>query len=91
MAKTKTIVSFPKFYICKYGAFYEGEELAHYCYSSNNHYYYCNNIILEKFIVHYNNYKPCLYFRFTEKSQKFTLPVEQLGIFYRKIRKKTCK
>lgn len=89
---TKTTIKFPKFYVCKYGVFYEYEQLEHYCVSDKN-YYYVNDVILEKFIVHYKNYEPCLYFRFRDidKKQLFTLPVEHLGIFYRKKRKKYCK
>lgn len=78
----------PKFYICKYGAFYEGEEVKNYCTSGEN-YYYSKNVIIEKFIVHYYDYVPTIYFKFREiehKSKTFTLPCEgYLGIYYRKI------
>ncbi len=85
MTKTKTKLKFPKFYICERGVFYEGQTLAHYC-SNGKTLYYVDNVVLEKFIVHYHNYMPALYFRILEKKYKrFTLPVEQLGIFYKKL------
>lgn len=87
MTNCKIAITFPKFYICKYGAFYEGQRLAHYC-KSSGHLYYVDDVILEKFITHYYNYVPRLYFRYKELSTKnqTTLPVEHLGIFFRKIK-----
>lgn len=86
---TKTTCKYPKFYICKYGAFYEGEILEQYC-CQGSYYYYVNDIILKKFVVHYVNYLPRLFFVSQElnKTRTFTLPVEQLGVNYRKIRKR---
>lgn len=92
--QTKTTYDFPKFYICKYGAFYEGEVLKHYCWSGGNNYSYVNDIVIDKFITHYYNYVPTLFFRFhvVGKSKISTLPCEgYLGILYRKYPKKSCK
>lgn len=85
MNTTKIKTDFPKMYICKYGVFYEGERLEQYCQSSG-HYYYFTDIILIKFVTHWKNYKPSLYFQFHEydKKQIWRLPVSQLGIFFRK-------
>lgn len=84
--RIKTTCNFPKFYICKYGAFYEGERLAQYCWSGGDNYYYSTDVIIEKFVVHYHNYQPYLCFKFHEvgKARSFTLSVDQLGICYRK-------
>lgn len=84
---TKTTTKFPKFYICKYGAFYEGQELERYYWSAGDNYNYAYNVILDKFIVHYSNYIPRLYFRAIEGRKSFTYPVEQLGTAFRKKRK----
>lgn len=86
---TKTLFRYPKFYICKYGAFYEGEVLERYCCESS-YFYYAYDVILKKFLVHYNNYVPHLYFiaQHIDTKKSFTVSVEQLGIYYRKIRKK---
>lgn len=75
-----------KYYLCKFGLFYEGEELEKYCYN-NNSFYYQENIILDKFIVHYYNNVPKLYFRFRNFRNKvtYTIPADQLGVFYKKI------
>lgn len=89
MVKVKN--NFPKFYICKYGAFYEGERLSQYCRSGKSHYYYVADVIIDKFLIHYIDYKPVMYFKFHEvdKKQTWTLPVEgYLGILYRKDRRK---
>ena len=88
MASTKTKLNFPKFYACKYGVFYEGQTLEQYC-CSGNQYSYSNDVILVKFVVHYQNYKPVLYFQFHDvgKTRVFSLPVDgYLGILYRKCR-----
>lgn len=47
------------------------------------------NVVLDKFIVHYKNYLPTLYFRISNfiTKEKWTLPVEYLGNLY-KIKKK---
>lgn len=85
----KVCTNFPKFYICKYGAFYEGQRLAQYCWSSGDNYYYLQTVILEKLFVHYdNNYSPCIYFRVrqTHNKKSWSLPCEgYLGISYRKL------
>lgn len=88
---TKTCLNFPKFYVCKYGAFYEGERLAEYCWTSGDHYYYSKDVVVEKFFFHYYNYVPTMYFRYREVGSKktFSLPCEgYLGILYRKYKKR---
>lgn len=82
--ETKTTTRYPRIYINKYGLFFEGQKLCHYC-KSGNYFYYVDSVILDSFIIHYHNYKPSLYFRIDEGNcRKFTLPVSQLGIFYRR-------
>lgn len=86
---TKINTDFPKFYICKYGAFYEGQKVAQYCRSGGQNYYYSSTVIIDKFIVHYCDYLPYLHVRFRELHTKrtWTLPCEgYLGIYYRKIK-----
>ena len=85
MIRSKTITDFPKMYICKYGIFYEGQRLSQYCQNSG-YFYYVRDVILERFIIHYHNYLPYLYFRYIEvgSSKKFTMSVEQLGIYFKK-------
>ncbi len=78
-----------KFYICKYGIFYEGEELEEYV-SSNGNTYYLENVILDKFIVHYNEDKtPYLCFRYKNFRNKvtWTQNCKVLGTYFRKIKK----
>lgn len=73
-----------KYYICQYGVFYEGQRLAEYC-QTGGHMYYLEDIIIDKFIIHYYKYVPHLYFRFNIVGTKkfYTLPVERLGVFYK--------
>lgn len=83
----KVCLDFPKFYICKYGAFYEGQKLAQYCWNGGNNYYFTQIVILDKLFFHYYNYVPHMYFRIRELHTKKTwsLPCEgYLGITYRK-------
>lgn len=76
----KTATRFPKFYVNKYGVFYESQRLYQYCRSSKDNFYYLCPVILEKFITHYYNYVPEMYFRFHEEGKKrtWTLPCERL-------------
>ena len=85
MNRSKTTINFPKIYICKYGLFFESQKLSQYC-ENSGHFYYVRDVILEKFIIHYYNYLPRLYFRYIEVNtcKKFTMPVEQLGVYFRR-------
>lgn len=77
-------------YINKYGIFYEGQILEQY-YTSNNIFYYSEDVILKKFIVHYDkNRNIRLSFRIGNLYNKveYTLSnIDMLGIYYRIKRK----
>lgn len=77
-------------YINKYGIFYEGQILEQY-YTSNNIFYYSEDVILKKFIVHYDkNRNIRLSFRIGNLYNKveYTLTnIDMLGIYYRIKRK----
>ena len=53
--------------------------------TDRGNWYYKQDIIIDKFIVHYKNYLPTLHFRFSNfvTKEKWTLPVEHLGIQFR--------
>lgn len=90
MNNTKIKLKETRYYINKYGVFYEGQELSHY-WSCKQGLYYDKQVILQKFIFHYdkvyrNKFK--MYCRFIEAGKssdyyKFTVPVEHLGVFYK--------
>lgn len=72
------------FYYNEYGLFYEGQELENYDYMGN----YLGNVILNKFIIHYNkeNKEPyiCFNFSFKGKKKSYTFDVyDRLGITYK--------
>lgn len=67
---TKTLTKDTKFYICKYGIFYEGQVLEQFA-GIGEHKNYIQDVILEKFIIHFKagqNYT--LHFRMANFSTK---------------------
>ena len=76
-----------KFYFNEYGIFYEGQELENFDYQGN----YIQNIVINKFIIHYNKKtkEPYMCFNFSRIGQKhnYTFKCEgRLGITYRYIK-----
>lgn len=75
-----------KFYCNEYGLFYEGEKLQNFDYHGN----YIQDVIINKFIVHYNRKtkEPYMCFNFSQigKKRSYTFECEgRLGITYKKI------
>lgn len=81
-----------KYFMNKYGLFYEGEILYKYC-QNDGKLYFDKTVVLDKFIVHHDKIyrnKQQLYFRFYPEGRKdkhymFTINTDQLGIFYKKV------
>lgn len=84
----KNIVKETRYYINKYGIFYEGQLLYRYLWN-NNILYYNEEVILDKFIIHYRNREPKLFCRifFKDSGRKtnnyLTVNVDQLGEIYK--------
>lgn len=77
-----------RYYINKYGIFYEGQLLYRYLWN-NNVLYYNDEVILDKFIIHYRNREAKLFCRIflKDSSRKtdnyYTINVNQLGVNYK--------
>lgn len=83
--KTSTLTKDTKFYINEYGIFYEGQIIEQYASSGGNK-YYVQDVIINKFIVHFKKGESIkLYFSISNlvNKQKFTLPVNLLGTYYK--------
>lgn len=73
----------PKVYYNQYGCFYEGQELENYTYDGN----YIQNVILNKFIIHYSKDRKVKYFCFNfspvGKKKSYTFRCyNRLGVTY---------
>lgn len=74
-----------KSYISDKGIFYEGQILDKYITEKNN-LVFQQKVYIKKFVIHYINDVPTLFFQFKNYKDKsiYTIPVEQLGVLYKK-------
>lgn len=77
-------LSLVKAYVCKYGTFFEGQILDKYI-TEKGIFLFQEKVYIKKFVIHYHNGNPFLYFQFGNFRNKniYSINSDQLGIYYK--------